>query len=148
MLNESFNKFYSDALDATIKEVEQYQNENDLWKIIPGTLNCGGNLVLHIAGNLKYFFGTVLGDTGYIRNRDNEFSLKDIPKEELIKQITEAKQVVQSVITNLSEADLQKDYPPNERQQGGSTGNQVIRLLGHLNYHLGQLNYHRRIITA
>lgn len=144
----TYKKYYSAALDACVKEIEQYKNEEDLWKIIPGTLNSGGNLALHLIGNLKYFFGTVLGNTGYVRNRDAEFALKNIPAQQVIAQLKEAKDVVLQVLENLTISDFEKDYPTNVQNIEGSIGNMILRLVTHLNYHLGQINYHRRIITT
>ncbi|MBC8173276.1 MAG: DinB superfamily protein, partial [Chitinophagales bacterium] len=70
MLAESFIKFYGDAIDAAVNELKQYSTEDNIWKVPPGINNSAGNLALHLAGNLNYFFGTLLGQTGYVRDRD------------------------------------------------------------------------------
>ncbi|MCB0505039.1 MAG: DinB superfamily protein, partial [Cyclobacteriaceae bacterium] len=45
------------------KEIDLYKKEEDLWLLPEGISNTGGNLCLHIAGNLQHFIGHVLGGT-------------------------------------------------------------------------------------
>jgi uncharacterized damage-inducible protein DinB len=117
-----------------------------LWKIDNDILNSGGNLCLHLVGNLKHFFGAILGNSGYVRNREEEFSLKNIPKSELIQQIEETLNVVISTLSQLSEEDLEKEYPIEALGYPMTTEYFLIHLFGHLGYHLGQINYHRRLL--
>ena len=142
----SLSTFFERDLDKIITEISLFENENDIWKIKEGILNSAGNLALHIIGNLNHFIGTTLGNTGYVRNRDEEFSLKDIPFETLIADINDLKETVKNTLSKLSSADLQNDFPIKIRDEVFSTQNMLVFLLAHLNYHLGQINYLRRMM--
>ena len=142
----SLSTLFERDLDKIITEISLFENENDIWKIKEGILNSAGNLALHIIGNLNHFIGTTLGNTGYVRNRDEEFSLKDIPRETLIADINDLKETVKNTLSKLSSADLQNDFPIKIRDEVFSTQNMLVFLLAHLNYHLGQINYLRRMM--
>jgi len=142
----SLTTFFERDLDKVITEISSFENENDIWKIKEGILNSAGNLALHLIGNLNHFIGTTLGNSGYVRNRDEEFSLKDIPRETLIADINDLKETIKNTLSKLSSADLQNDYPIKIRDEVFSTQNMLIFLLAHLNYHLGQINYLRRMM--
>ena len=128
------------------EEISLYKNETDLWKTGEGITNPGGNLALHLIGNLNHFIGATLGHTGYVRDRDKEFALKDIPREKLADEIKNASAVVAKTLASLSEDDLEKDFPVPFNNEVSTTGFILIFLLAHLNYHLGQINYHRRLV--
>ncbi|MCU7617589.1 DUF1572 domain-containing protein [Chryseobacterium sp. PBS4-4] len=146
MITESLKSLYTRDLNKLKIEIESYQNEEALWKIDKDILNSGGNLCLHLVGNLKHFFGTILGNSGYVRNREEEFSLKNIPKSELIQQVEETLNVVISILDQLAEEDLAKEYPIEPLGYKMTTEYFLIHLFGHLSYHLGQINYHRRLL--
>ena len=128
------------------EEISLYKNETDLWEIKEGISNPGGNLALHLIGNLNHFIGGTLGHTGYVRDREKEFSLKDVPREKLADEIKNASAVVAKTLASLSEDDLEKDFPVPFNNKVSTTGFILIFLLAHLNYHLGQINYHRRLV--
>ena len=130
-----------------VREIQDYTNEESLWKVTQGINNCGGNLALHLIGNLNHFIGAILGDTGYIRDRDAEFSKKDVPQATLIKQIEETIKMVDEVLSHLPEDQLDKTYPIEVLKRPMTTGEFILFLYGHLSYHLGQINYHRRILN-
>ncbi len=126
-------------------EIEAYSDETLLWKRAEGINNPAGNLALHLVGNLNTYIGKNLGTTGYIRNRPLEFT-DIIPKNEILERIDKTKAVVLEVISNLSSDDFSKIYPENILGYEMTTEYFLIHLYGHLNYHLGQINYHRRMI--
>ncbi len=128
-------------------ELMLYKNEADLWKVTEGINNSAGNLALHLTGNLNHFIGAVLGDTGYIRNRDSEFTTKGISKTELITSLEYTIKTIKQTFDKFSEEDLQKKFPLEKHGKEVTTGHMLLHLLTHLNYHLGQLNYHRRMIA-
>lgn len=127
-------------------EINSYQNESNLWIINKDIKNSGGTLCLHICGNLKTYIGAELGKTGYIRNREMEFSEKNIPKEKLIENIKETIIAVTETLEKLNLEDYDKIYPQNVLGYEMTTGFFLIHLFGHLGYHLGQINYHRRLL--
>lgn len=146
MTKDTLKSLYTRDLNKLKAEIESYQDEESLWKVDQDILNSGGNLCLHLIGNLKHFFGTILGNSGYVRNREEEFSLKNIPKSELIQQVEETLNVVISTLDQLSEEELAKDYPAEPLGYKMTTEYFLIHLFGHLSYHLGQINYHRRLL--
>jgi len=146
MIIESLRSLYSRDLNKLKTEIEAYQNEENLWRTDKNIANSGGNLCLHLVGNLNLFIGTELGKTGYVRHRDLEFSLKDIPKAELIEKVQTTLSMVDTVLSQLSEEDLGKEYPLVVFEDKMTTDYFLIHLVAHLDYHLGQINYHRRLL--
>ena len=148
MLKNTLLQIYENDLKKVIGEIKLYQTDEDLWRLENGITNSGGNLALHLVGNINHFFGANLGKTGYKRERDLEFSDKNISREIIIEKLENAISVLRETFNNLSDEDLQKDYP--EELGGGSqkTMAVAIYMLSHLNYHLGQINYHRRFISG
>jgi len=145
-MTESVKSLFTRDLNQLKKEIESYQNEEAIWKIDKDILNSAGNLSLHLVGNINHFIGAILGNSGYVRNRELEFSLKNILKTELILQIEKTIEVVHSSLDQLSEEDLKKEYPIQALGYPMTTEYFLIHLFGHLNYHLGQINYHRRLL--
>ena len=108
--------------------------------------NSAGNLCLHLIGTLNAFIGTELGKTGYIRHRDAEFSTKNVPRAELVKQVDDTIQMVETSLSQLKAEQLNDDYPIIVFEKTMSTGYFLVHLATHLDYHLGQVNYHRRLL--
>lgn len=133
-------------LEKLKKEIEAYQDENKLWIIDKAIPNSAGNLALHLAGNIRFFIGTQLGNTGYIRKRDEEFALKNVPRTELITEIDRTIEDVDLALDQLSSASLQQTYPIQVFGREMTTQYFLVHLAMHLDYHLGQVNYHRRLL--
>ena len=129
------------------KEIELYQDESKIWKILDGTNNSGGNIALHLIGNLNTYFGKDLGNLDYVRNREAEFLDKNIPKEILLKSIEQVNIVVSQVLENLTYKQMKDIYPENVLGYEMTTEYFLIHLHGHLTYHIGQINYHRRFFS-
>ena len=137
-------------LRALRREIEAYPEDRDVWRVPPGggITNPGGTLALHLAGNLQYFVGTVLGGTGYVRDRDAEFARRDLPRAELLRQIDAALAAVARTMARLSDEDLTKPYPQPVGGVTVATGDFLLHLAAHFTYHLGQVDYHRRLLTG
>lgn len=146
MLKYSLIKLFKRDLNALKREVESYEKESNLWLLHKDVKNSAGNLCLHLVGNLKTFIGASLGNTGYVRQRDLEFSLKDVPRLELLAQVDETIIIVEETLKTLTEADLQKEYVRRAFEDKMTTEYFLIHLTMHLSYHLGQINYHRRLL--
>jgi uncharacterized damage-inducible protein DinB len=128
------------------EEIRLYATESTIWKIDKNIANAAGNLCLHLVGNLNTYIGSELGKTGYIRNRDQEFSLKNIPRQKLIDMIESTSRMIEQVLREIPDATLDEEYPLLVLNKKTTTRFFLIHLLAHLNYHLGQVNYHRRLI--
>ena len=146
MLKDTLIKLFKRDLNKLIEEIDLYKDDTNLWEIDGLVTNSAGNLCLHLIGNLNHFIGAILGDTGYIRQRELEFSLKDVPKSELITQIKKTIEVVENTLNTLTVADLIKDYKVQVFKEAMTTEYFLIHLTMHLAYHLGQINYHRRLL--
>ena len=145
MLNSLIELFDRD-LRKLEKEILAYQKEKHLWllsKLIPNT---AGNLALHICGNLQHYIGAVLGKSGYVRNRDQEFEIKDVKREKILEEIQDTETVVEQTLSNMTHDALTKSYPKQALGYNMTTEFFLVHLYGHLNYHLGQVNYHRRML--
>lgn len=147
MLKETLTGLYERDLQKVIEEIKLYGSDEDLWKLDEGISNSGGNLALHLAGNINHFFGANLGNTGYERERDLEFSDKNVSKNEIIERLENAISVLKETLNNLSDDDFHADYPEELGGEKQKTFAVVIFMLSHLNYHLGQINYHRRLLS-
>ena len=145
---ESLKILFNRDLNQLKTEIESYQNESDIWTIQKGISNSAGNLCLHLVGNLNTYIGAQFGNTGYIRNRPLEFSLKNIPKAELVSKIEATIIIVDNALTNISEEDLKMEFPLLVFKEKTSTEFMLIHLTIHLAYHLGQINYHRRLLES
>lgn len=148
MLTETLIQIFTRDLNALKNEIESYSNQNNLWIVSKGISNSAGNLCLHLIGNLNHYIGATLGKSVYIRKRDLEFSLKNVPRAELIEKLDDTIIVVTSVLKNLTTTDLQKEYTHQMFKAPMTTEFFLIHLTTHLAYHLGQINYHRRLLDV
>jgi uncharacterized damage-inducible protein DinB len=148
MLTDILIEIYERDLAKLKDEIELYSDEADLWKKGGDIINPTGNLCLHLTGNLKHFFGAVLGGSGYVRDRDAEFSSKGVAKSELLQSIDETSNVVRSTLSKLSEDDYTKTYPIEVFGKPMTTDFFLVHLATHLNWHLGHINYHRRLLAT
>ncbi|MBL7862241.1 MAG: DUF1572 family protein [Cyclobacteriaceae bacterium] len=129
-------------------ELELYQQESSIWKVEKNIANSAGNLCLHLVGNLNAYVGAILGKTGYVRDRDAEFALKNIPRKELIQKIEATLEMIQNVLPTVHADALAAEYPVLVFKEKTTTEYFLIHLAVHLGYHLGQVNYHRRLIDT
>lgn len=148
MLLETVIKLFKRDLNKLKTEITSYSNEDKLWLVEKNINNCAGNLCLHLIGNLNCYIGANLGNTGYIRQREFEFSLKDIPRSELLSQIDAVMITVENTLNTLTTEDLKKEYTQRVFEEKTTIGYFLIHLTAHLSYHLGQINYHRRLLDV
>ena len=147
MVQEMLSQLFERDLTKLKADIKAYTNETDLWKTAEGISNSSGNLCLHLVGNLKHFVGKTLGNIPYERVREKEFSDKNIPIAVLEKSIGETLDGVLKTLQNLNDSELNSIYPINVFGKEMTTEWFLIHLYGHLNYHLGQINYHRRLLN-
>ncbi|MFC3881087.1 DUF1572 family protein [Algoriphagus namhaensis] len=139
-------KFLFDReLTKLSQEIESYQSEENLWKVDGQITNSGGALCVHLCGNLRAFIGKEIGGIDYVRDREFEFSGIPVPREKLIEEIKEARSCVSKSLDGLSENQLPDKFPIQPFPRELTYQNFLLHLYGHLNYHLGQINYHRRL---
>jgi uncharacterized damage-inducible protein DinB len=135
-------------LQALAREVTAYPDERALWATPPGIQNSGGTLAVHLAGNIRHYFGAKLGGTGYVRDRPAEFAARDVPRATILAQIEEARAAVRAAAARTADERQEEDFPEVIAGMRVATGEYLIHLVSHFAYHLGQLDYHRRVVTG
>lgn len=143
MVTSVLADFYERDIRKLIEEVNLFKNEENLWRTEGSVRNSSGNLALHIIGNLNHFIGTTLAGTGYVRDRDSEFTRKGVSRKDLVAGLEELIPIVRKTV---SAVNLDDAYPLEFAGANRSNGYMIVHLLAHLNYHLGQVNYLRRIV--
>ena len=135
-------------LKSLARQLESFTDERDIWKTMPGIANSAGTLTLHLAGNIQHFVGMQLGGSSYKRDRDAEFKRRDVPRAELLQQVQASIDAVQRVMPTLTDEALDQPYPQKIGDATVTTGDFLTHLAVHLTYHLGQIDYHRRMVTG
>jgi hypothetical protein len=130
------------------RELGLYPDDQSVWKTLPGLPNPAGNLILHLTGNLQHFFGASLGNTGYVRDRDAEFTKTGMSRHDLKTELEASRQGVLAAFKNLTQEGLEHPFPVKITDAEFSTRLAILQLITHLAYHLGQIDYHRRIVTG
>jgi hypothetical protein len=147
MMIQPYLEFFLRDLNKLKEEIQLYKNENDLWKVESEIQNSAGSLALHLIGNLKHFIGAQIGFTGYVRNRDREFSDRNISREKIVFEVEEAISIVKTVLPTIKDEDFSKEFPLEMYGAKRNTGYIILSLSTHFCYHLGQINYHRRLLA-
>ncbi len=138
--------FFRD-LTRLIQELQAFPSDEILWRRAPGISNSAGNLVLHLEGNLREFVGRQLGHVAYNRERDQEFEVNGLSRDDLIQRMERVRQLVAEIISKLSDEELAVPYPERVLIAELSSHDFLVHLHGHLNFHLGQIDYLRRMLT-
>jgi hypothetical protein len=93
-MTDDLSRLLVRELETFAREVELFPDDESLFKTLPGVANSAGNLGLHVCGNLQHFVGAVLGNTGYVRNRDAEFAARSGRRDDLARMLRETAAVV------------------------------------------------------
>ncbi len=142
------SKSFLRDLDTLSREVALYPDDASLWAERPGLPNTGGNLALHLVGNVRHFIGTTLGATGFVRNREREFGDREGSRADIIAAIAVARAEVEASLASLTDAKLAEPFPVAVGGTTLPTGRFLLHLATHFTFHLGQIDYHRRIVTG
>jgi hypothetical protein len=145
-MTDALIKIYDRDIERLKKEIESFNEENNLWRITGNIKNSAGNLCLHLVGNLNHYIGKNIGNSDYKRDRDAEFSLKNVPKQTLVQQVGETKKIVLAALKKITEKDLKENHVENVFGYEMTNEFFLVHLAAHLSYHLGQINYIRRIL--
>lgn len=133
---------------ALRRELEAYPGDAEIWTIPAGAPNAAGTLALHVCGNLRHFLGARLGGTSYRRDRDAEFSRRDVPRSELLAEAERTEADVDAALATITAAQLEETFPDPLGGVRLTVGDVLVHLVAHTAYHLGQMDYHRRIVTG
>lgn len=146
MTSTELIQFYERDLSKVIEEINSFKFEENLWKTIGGIRNSAGNLALHLIGGLNFLIGTTLADTGYVRNRDQEFAMKEVDRSLIIAELNDLIALINKTIGSMTEEEMKMPFPIYFDKENASNSYVLTQLLLHLNYHLGQINYLRRTL--
>lgn len=130
--------------------VRQFDAMDDahLWQVLPGVTNSAGNLMLHLSGNLREFVGRQLGGVPYVRNRPHEFAARDVSRSAMRAELVELASLIPGVVERTPDARWTETFPENVLGEPRTNRQFVVHLYGHLHYHLGQIDYLRRVLTG
>jgi uncharacterized damage-inducible protein DinB len=134
-------------LRALRREVEAYPDDASVWAVPEGIANSCGTLVLHLVGNLRTYVGQQIGGDHYERDRPREFSARNLPRAELLRDIDATIVAVDAAMPRLLADALTARYPLAIGPVTLVTQDFLLHLAAHLGYHLGQVDYHRRLVT-
>lgn len=148
MIINELKELFERDFDRLFTEINSYSSQEILWKTEGAISNSAGNLCLHLLGNVQSFIGKEIGGFDYERNREREFSAKGISKEELLNEILFAKDIVSKSLEGMDDSLWPWIYPLQVFGKPMTYGYFLTHLYGHLNYHLGQINYHRRLLDV
>jgi hypothetical protein len=135
-------------LEALEREMDLFPDDETPWRTAPGIANSAANLALHVAGNLQYFVGTVLGGTGYVRHRDVEFGRRSGPRSDVKAELRAAIAMVERTLPGLPESRLAAEFPEPVNGFRIPADRFLMHLCAHAGFHLGQAGYARRIVTG
>lgn len=148
MLIETLKTLFDRDLAKLHTEIAAYRDEKNLWKTREGITNPAGNLCLHLVGNLNAYVGAVFGETGYVRDREAEFARRDVPRETLLALVGQTREMLPPALDRVTPDQLESTYPLQVFPQKTTVEYMLVHLAAHLAYHLGQVNYHRRILDC
>jgi uncharacterized damage-inducible protein DinB len=148
MISQTIKTLMLRELRALRREIEAYPDESLLWRQSGGVTNSAGNLALHLCGNLQHFIGAKLGGTGYVRDRDAEFARREVSRAEILREIDAATAAVIQGLDQIDDSKLSTPFPEPIAQKTVLTDEWLLHLVAHLGYHLGQIDYHRRLVTG
>ena len=146
-ISQGLAALFTRDLTRLIQELLAFPSDEILWQRAAGVKNSAGNLVLHLEGNLREYIGRQLGQVAYSRTREQEFALTGISRDDLIQRMEQVRELVVKAVAQLSDSELAAVYPEDVLQIPLSSHDFLVHLHGHLNFHLGQIDYLRRILT-
>ena len=138
---------YGKELDKLKNEINAYESDELLWKSVEGAQVTGGNLCLFIAGNLQHNIGAMIGDSGYIRNKEAELKARNVSRERLMEEIENTRQVVVDTLEQVSKSELLKVFPTKDFEEPVTTEYYLVHLLNNFSFNLGQMHMHRKTVS-
>src|SRR5215471_12142554 len=124
---------------ARIRELAAPLSQEQFWNKPFSFGNSFGHLVLHVTGNLNYYIGAQIAETGYVRDRPREFSEAARPsKNDVLEKFDEAIAMVERTIQSQSAEDWSAAYSGT----GSDARDRLEMVLGcatHLHHHIGQM---------
>lgn len=144
-LGQDLARIYGRELDRLAGEIAAYPTDASLWWTMGAQKNSPGVLALHTVGGLLAFIGAGLGGTNYVRDRDREFSARDVPRDEIVRRVKECRALVVSILESLDNGVMGDPYPGQAPPalKDVTTQGFLMHLLWHVGWHTGHVYYHR-----
>ncbi len=146
-ISTDFAALFTRDLARLARQLDAFDDAH-LWQVMPGVTNAAGNLMLHLNGNLRTYIGLRIGDVPYIRDRPREFGATNVPKAEIAADLAGLATLIPQVLAAVTPERWDELFPENVLGTPLSNRHFVIHLYGHLNYHLGQIDYLRRVLSG
>jgi hypothetical protein len=146
-IGTQFSALFARDLARLARQLDAF-DDTHLWQVVPGVTNSAGNLMLHLDGNLREYIGRQLGRVDYTRDRPREFNATGLPRAELAASLAGLATLIPDLLENLAPSQWNELFPENVLGVPLTTRHFVIHLYGHLNYHLGQIDYLRRVLSG
>ena len=145
MLNETigagFAKRYEE-LGSRVRELAEPLSDEQFWSKAFSFGNSFGHLVLHLTGNLNYYFGTEMNKSGYVRDRPREFTETALPsKNDAMKNLADAVAMVAQTARGQAENDWGKFYQAAGEEDAENRFNVFLRCATHFHLHIGEMTY-------
>src|SRR5499427_2892566 len=138
---EDLAAYYEMVRESVYKWAGDLSTEQ-LWRKPFPYGNSVGHLILHLTGNLNYYIGARILETGYVRDRDREFSEPEpIPKENLFAAFDKTIAMVADTIRKQTPEDWLKEYSAEREPEAKERFNIFLRSAGHAYHHVGQIIY-------
>jgi hypothetical protein len=148
MTPQLLGPLFTRDLQRLRQELASFPNDASLWQSVPGITNPAGNLALHLEGNLRQYIGRELAGIPYTRDRDLEFGTKALTQADLLARVDQLAQWLPNAVEQLPSSQLHLPFPTEPWGYPVITGQFLLHLYGHLQYHLGQIDYIRRAVTG
>jgi hypothetical protein len=139
---------YARDLKRLLQEIQAFPSDDLLWQVVSGVTNSAGNLALHLEGNLREYVGRQLGGVAYTRQRPLEFASKGLSVAALSAQLQDLPALIERVVAGMTPEELEKPFPEQGLPQMRTNRLFLLHLYGHFSYHLGEIDYLRRILTS
>ena len=111
--------------------------------------NSVGHLVLHVTGNLNYYIGAHVAETGYVRDREREFTeTRRPPKSEVLQAFDRAIAMVVETIRKQRPQDWMAAYSAKGEPTAKDRFTVLLRCAGHAYHHVGQIIYLNREVVG
>jgi DinB superfamily len=138
---EGFARRYEE-LGSKVQELASALNQEQFWSRPFPFGNSFGHLVLHLTGNLNYYVGAEIAHTGYVRDRDREFTDETLAsKQEVMQRFDEAIATVVRTLRSQSDRDWSAPYTAMREEDAMNRFNLFLRCATHLHHHIGQMTY-------
>ena len=131
--------YYEYVAKQLHKWVDPLSNEQ-FWHNPYSYGNSVGHLLLHLTGNLSYYIGARIAATGYVRDRDREFTeTQRPPKEQVLEKFDRTIALVVATIRKQSAGDWALEYSAEREPEAKERFAAFLRCAGHAYHHVGQI---------